>query len=112
MPFLASSFLSPFSPSEDAVLVSPSVAPSAGEASPSPAPSAPSVVSAGFSGSLIIVGAARVATTKSLPWIVGWTFSGSLIDEILKLSPISTPSKSTINSVGILSVGHFNSTFF
>ena len=67
LPFLASSFLSPFSPSADAVLASPSVAPSAGGASPSTAPSAPSVASAGFSGSLIIVGAASVATTKSLP---------------------------------------------
>ena len=67
LPFLASSFLSPFSPSVDAVLASPSVPPSAGGASPSTAPSVPSAASAGFSGSLIIVGAASVATTKSLP---------------------------------------------
>ena len=59
--------LSPLSCSADAVLASPSATPSAVGVSPSLAPSAPSSVSAGFSGSLIIVGAARVATTKSLP---------------------------------------------
>ena len=76
------------------------------------APSAASVVSsAGFSGSLTIVGAATVAITKSLPVIVGMTFSGSLIAEILILAPISKPSRSTTNSLGIPSVGHFSSTF-
>ena len=43
--------------------------------------------------------------------MVGVTPSGNLIDEILKLSPISLFSKSTTNSSGIFSVGHFNSTF-
>ena len=80
--------------------------------SPSAPASAPSAASsAGFSGSLTIVGAATVAITKSLPVIVGVTFSGRLIAEILILDPISKPSKSTTNSFGILSVGHFNSTF-
>ena len=32
---------------------------------------------------------------------MGVTFSGNLIDDILKLAPISTPSRSTINSIGI-----------
>ena len=57
-----------------------------------------------------MVGAATVAITKSLPIIVGVTFSGRLIAEILILAPISKPSRSTINSLGILSVGHFSST--
>ena len=60
---------------------------------------------------LITVGAATVAITKSLPRIVGSTFSGSLIEEILKEVPISTPSKSTTSSLGMFSDGHFNSTF-
>ena len=83
-------------------------APSAGVS-----PSAPSAVvsSAGFSGSLITVGAATVATTKSRSVIVGITFSGSLTDEILILVPISVPVKSTTISSGIVSAGHFNSTF-
>ena len=106
---MPSSFFSALSESLEAAFVSPS-APSVLAASPS-APSAPSAASAGFSGSLITVGAARVATTKSLPLIVGTTFSGSLIEDILKLCPISTPSKSTISSDGIFSVGQFNSTF-
>ena len=63
-------------------------------ASPSVPASAPSAVSsAGFSGSLTIVGAATVAITKSLPVIVGDTFSGSLIAEIFILEPISKPSR-------------------
>ena len=81
-------------------------------ASPSEAASAPSAVSsAGFSGSLTTVGAATVAITKSLPVMVGATFSGRFIADILILAPMSKPSKSTTNSFGILSVGHFNSTF-
>ena len=43
--------------------------------------------------------------------IVGTTFSGNLTDEILILVPISIFSKSTTNSFGITSAGHFNSTF-
>ena len=76
-------------------------------------PSAPSTgaSSAGFSGSLITVGAATVATTKSLSVIVGRTFSGSFIDEILMLVPISVPVKSTTISSGIVSAGHLSSTF-
>ena len=81
-------------------------APSAGTS-----PSAPSAVpSAGFSGSLIIVGAATVAITKSLSVIVGITFSGNFTEEIFKLVPISLPAKSMVISSGIFSAGHFNST--
>ena len=62
-------------------------------------PSAPSAVSsAGFSGSLIIVGAATVAITKSLSVIVGITFSGNFTDEIFILVPISVPFKSIVIS--------------
>ena len=73
--------------------------PSPGLVSPSAAAaSVPSAVSpsasTGFSGSLTIVGAATVAITKSLPCIVGETFSGKLIDEIFILVPISKPSRS------------------
>ena len=41
---------------------------------------------------------------------MGVTFSGNFIDEIFILDPISKPSKSTVSSVGIFSVGHFSST--
>jgi len=91
-------------------LSSPSAGLSPSAAWPSPAASS-SVASAGFSGSLTTVGAAIVAITKSLPWIVGVTFSGNLIKEIFILAPISKPSRSTTNSVGIFSVGHLSSTF-
>ena len=74
--------------------------PSAAAASVPSAPSAASA-SAGFSGSFITVGAANVAITKSLPWMVGTTSCSSLIDEILKLSPISTPSRSITKLSGI-----------
>ena len=97
-----SSFLAP-----SASLVAAST-PSAG-ASPS-APSA-GVSSAGFSGSLITVGAATVATTKSRSVIVGKTFSSNFTDEIFILVPISVPAKSTVISFGIFSAGHFNSIF-
>ena len=83
--------------------------PSAAASAPSAA--SPSAASAGFSGSLTTVGAATVAITKSLPWIVGVTFSGKLIEEIFILVPMSKPSKSTTSSVGIFSAGHFNSTY-
>ena len=74
--------------------------------------SAPSsVVSTGFSGSLTTVGAATVAMTKSLSVIVGATLSGSLIEDIFILAPMSKLSRSTISSSGIFSAGHFNSTF-
>ena len=43
--------------------------------------------------------------------IVGITLSGSFTDEILILVPMSVPAKSTTISSGILSAGHFNSTF-
>ena len=43
--------------------------------------------------------------------MVGVTFSGNLIEEILKLAPISTSAKSTTSSLGIFSDKHFNSTF-
>ena len=108
--FLSSpSFLSPLAPS--AAGFSPSaaaVAPSA----PS-APTSPSAVSAsaGFSGYFITVGAARVAITKSLPWIVGVTSESNFTDEILKLSPMSIPSRFKVKLSGIFSLGHFNSTF-
>ena len=93
--------------SPSAASFSPSVdAPSSVAASPSAASA-----SAGFSGSFITVGAARVAITKSLPWIVGTTSFSSFTDEILKLSPISIPSRSRVNFSGIFSLGHFNSTF-
>ena len=92
------SFFSFFSPS------APSAAPSAG-ASPSAA------ASSVFSGSTKTVGATTVAITKSLSVIVGTTFSGSFTDDILRLVLISVLSKSTIISLGIFSVGHFNSTF-
>ena len=84
-------------------------APSAG-ASPS-APSAAAASSAGFSGSLITVGDATVAITKSLSVIVGTMSLPSLTAEIFILVPISVPAKSTIISSGIFSAGHFNSTF-
>ena len=84
-------------------------APSAG-ASPS-APSA-GTSSAGFSGSLITVGDATVAITKSRSVIVGTTLLSNFTDEILILVPISVPVRSTIISLGIFSAGHFNSTFF
>ena len=38
-------------------------------------------------------------------------FKINLIDEILKLSPISTPSRSIVRLPGIFSLGHFSSTF-
>ena len=68
-------------------------------------PSAPSAgtSSVGFSGSFTIVGAAIVATTKSLSVIVGFAFSGSLTDEILILAPISRLAKSTIRFSGMFS---------
>ena len=98
--FLSSpSFLSP-----SAAGLSPSVA--AQLASPSAASA-----SAGFSGSFITVGAARVAITKSLPLIVGVTSVSKLIEDILKLSPISTSSRSITKLSGIFSLGHLNSTF-
>ena len=50
--------------------------------------SSTAVSSAGFSGSTTIVGEAMVATTKSLPWIVGDMFSGNFIEDILMLVPI------------------------
>ena len=85
----------------------------AASASAGASPSAPSTgtSSAGFSGSLITVGAATVATTKSLSVIVGITLSGKFTDEIFMLVPISVPVKSTIISSGIFSAGHFSSTF-
>ena len=43
--------------------------------------------------------------------MVGITFSGSFTDEILILVPISVPVKSIVKSSGILSAGHFSSTF-
>ena len=88
------------------------MSPSAAAASAPSAPSSPSAASAsaGFSGSFITVGAASVAITKSLPWIVGVTSVSSFTEEILKLSPISTPSKSIVRFSGIFSLGHFNST--
>ena len=70
------------------------------------------VSSAGFSGSLITVGAATVATTKSRSVIVGITFSGSLTEEIFILVPISVPVRSTIISSGIFSAGHLIQLFF
>ena len=74
--------------------VSPSAAVAASPSSPSAG-----VSSAGFSGSFTIVGAAIVATTKSLSVIVNSDFSGSVTDEIL-LAPISNPLKSTSMSSG------------
>ena len=59
----------------------------------------------------MIVGAATVAITKSLPRIVGVTFSGSLTKDIFILEPISKPFKSMMISSGILSAGHLSSTF-
>ena len=85
-------------------LVSPSAVASTA-ASPSAA------TSSVFSGSTKTVGAATTAITKSLSVIVGTTFSGNFTDDILRLVFISVLSKSTIISVGIFSVGHFNSTF-
>jgi hypothetical protein len=80
-------------------------------------PSVPSVgisssvdTSSVFSGSTKIVGGATVAITKSLSEIVAFTFSGSLIDDIFILVPISRPSKSTTSSSGIVSEGHLSST--
>ena len=90
--FLPSSFLpaSFFSASAPPFSSAPSLGAAASCESVEPsAPSSPSAASAGFSGSLITVGAATVAITKSLPVIVGRTFSGSFIDDILKLCPIS-----------------------
>ena len=52
---------------------------------------------------VMVVGAAIVATTKSLSVIVGFAFSGSLTDEILILAPISRLAKSTIRFSGIFS---------
>ena len=98
-----SSFLAP-SPSFAAAS-----APSAG-ASPS-TPSVAASPSAGFSGSLMTVGEATVAITKSLSVIVGKTFSGNFTEEILILVPISVPVRSIMISSGIFSAGHFNSTF-
>ena len=43
--------------------------------------------------------------------MVGTTSFSKLIDEILKLSPISTPSRSIIRFSGIFSLGHLSSTF-
>jgi hypothetical protein len=43
--------------------------------------------------------------------MVGATSGSSFIDEILKLSPISTLSRSIVKLSGIFSLGHFNSTF-
>ena len=64
--------------------VAAAASPSAGAAA---SPSVPSAVpSAGFSGSLTIVGGAIVATTKSLSVIVGLVLSGSFTDEIFTLA--------------------------
>ena len=111
---MSSDFLS--APSLDLssfLAASPSLAaasvPSAGT-SPS-APSAVASPSAGFSGSLITVGEATVAITKSRSVIVGTTFSFNLTDEIFILVPISVPARSTTISSGIFSAGHFSSTF-
>ena len=59
----------------------------------------------------VIATLANVAITKSLPLIVGVTSVSKLIDDILKLSPISTPSRSITKLSGIFSLGHLNSTF-
>ena len=78
---------------------SPSFAASAPSADASP--SAPSTVvsSAGFSGSLITVGAATVAITKSRSVIVGMTLSGSFTEEIFILVPISVPAQIYLNFI-------------
>ena len=39
------------------------------------------------------------------------TLSGSFTEEIFILVPMSVPAKSTTISSGIVSAGHFNSTF-
>ena len=80
-------------------------------AATSPSPPSAASPSAGFSGSLIIVGAATVAITKSLSVITGITFSGNFTEDIFILVPISVPAKSIVISSGILSAGHLNSTF-
>ena len=89
---------------------SPSFAAAASAPSAGVSPSAPSAAtsSSGFSGSLITVGEATVAITKSRSVIVGMTFSANLTDDILILVPISVPVKSIIISSGIFSAGHFN----
>ena len=68
----------------------------AGAAASLPSSAAASSVSAsaGFSGSFTTVGAASVAITKSRPIIVGVTPSSNLTEDILKLSPMSTPLRS------------------
>ena len=43
--------------------------------------------------------------------MVGVTSVSNLTEEILKLSPISIPSKSKVILDGIFSLGHFSSTF-
>ena len=110
---MSSVFLSPGAvsfPFSSFLAVSPSLA-TASAPSAGTSPSAPSAVpSAGFSGSLIIVGAATVAITKSLSIIVGITLSGNFTEEIFKLVPISVPVKSIVISLGIFSAGHFYST--
>ena len=105
LPF--SSFLAAASPSFAGAAASPPS--TAGAASPS-TPSA-GVSSAGFSGSLTIVGAAIVATTKSLSVIVGLAFSGSFTEEIFILAPISRLAKSTSIFSGMFSAEQFSSTF-
>ena len=72
-------------------------APSA-PSTPSPGTSPSAVVSSTFSGSTKTVGATTVAITKSLPVIVGATFSGNLTEDILRLVLISILSRSTIIS--------------
>ena len=88
-------------------LAASSVVPSA----PSTGASPSATVSSTFSGSTKTVGATTVPITKSLSAIIGTTPSGSFTDDILRLVLISVLSRSTIISLGIFSVGHFNSTF-
>ena len=86
--------------------------------SPSVSPSAPSIVSpsthspvsSSGSGSISIVGGTRVATTKSLSVIVGFTPSGNSILLILIVSPISLLTKSNCNLAGMLFAFHVSST--
>jgi hypothetical protein len=99
LPFALSSFFATAPSFPSSTGAAPSAPATAG------APSAPSTTSpsTGFSGSFSTVGAATVAITKSLPIIVGVTFSGSLTKDIFILVPISKPFKSIIISSGILS---------
>ena len=96
--FSSASFLSPSAAGAPASL-------------PSAAAASSVSTSTGFSGSFTTVGAANVAITKSRPIIVGATPSSNLTEDILKLSPISTPSRSITIASGIFSLGHFNSIF-